>query len=77
MRISVIIPAYNAADTIGACLESVVNGADEVIVVDDGSTDGTADVVRKAFPEVVVLQQLGFVFQYLGQYHPVGEGHVI
>ncbi|MBQ3766252.1 MAG: glycosyltransferase family 2 protein [Bacteroidales bacterium] len=57
MRISVIIPAYNAADTIVPCLESVVNGADEVVVVDDGSTDGTADVVRKAFPEVIVLQQ--------------------
>ena len=57
MRISVIIPAYNAADTIVACLESVVDGAGEVIVVDDGSTDGTAEVVRKAFPEVIVLQQ--------------------
>lgn len=57
MRVSVIIPAYNAADTITACLESVVHGADEVVVVDDGSTDGTADVVRKAFPEVIVLQQ--------------------
>ena len=57
MRVSVIIPAFNAADTIVPCLESVVPGADEVILVDDGSTDGTADLVRKAFPGVLVLQQ--------------------
>ncbi len=57
MRVSVIIPAYNAADTIVSCLESVVDGADEVIVVDDGSSDGTADVIRKAYAGVVVLQQ--------------------
>lgn len=57
MRISVIIPAYNAADTIRACLESVVDDAVETIVVDDGSSDGTADFVRRAYPGVCVLQQ--------------------
>jgi glycosyltransferase involved in cell wall biosynthesis len=57
MRVSIIIPAYNAADTIAACLESVVDGANEVVVVDDGSTDGTADIIHKEFPDVIVLQQ--------------------
>jgi len=44
--ISVIVPAYNAQKTIGQCLQSLLHqryaGAYEVIVVDDGSTDGTA-----------------------------------
>lgn len=58
MRISVIIPAYNAADMIVSCLQSVVGvGETEVIVVDDGSSDGTAGLVRSEFPEVIVLQQ--------------------
>lgn len=57
MRVSVIIPAYNSADTIAACLESLMDSAFEVILVDDGSRDGTADLVRKDFPAVRVLQQ--------------------
>lgn len=47
-RVSVIVPTYNRAAEIGRCLESLVKQtiADfEVIVCDDGSTDGTADVV--------------------------------
>jgi glycosyltransferase involved in cell wall biosynthesis len=45
MRISVIIPAYNAARFLPRCLESVFAQTlkpEEVIVVDDGSTDNTA-----------------------------------
>ena len=57
MRVSVVIPAFNAADTILSCLESVMDGADEVIVVDDGSSDGTADLVREAYADVLVLIQ--------------------
>lgn len=51
--ISVIIPAYNEAEGIGPVLDTIFKTMDaasydyEVIVVDDGSTDGTADAVRK------------------------------
>ena len=45
MKLSVIIPAFNAEQTLGACVESVFSALGgcsfEVIVVDDGSTDGT------------------------------------
>ena len=46
--ISVIIPAYKCANLIGETLRSPLNQtvpAKEIIVVDDGSQDGTADVV--------------------------------
>lgn len=47
--VSVVIPAYNGAPYIGEALDSVFRqtGVDmEVIVVDDGSTDGTGEVVQ-------------------------------
>jgi glycosyltransferase involved in cell wall biosynthesis len=48
-RIAVIMPAYNRAAVIGRAIESVL-AQDlrdfELVVVDDGSTDGTADIVR-------------------------------
>jgi glycosyltransferase involved in cell wall biosynthesis len=50
--ISVVIPVYNGAGALGACLESVYQSAFsdfEVVVVDDGSVDGTA-AVAKSFP---------------------------
>ena len=49
MTISIIIPAYNAARWLPRSIESVLTQtrpADEVIVVDDGSTDNTAEVCR-------------------------------
>ncbi|MFT5180080.1 MAG: cellulose synthase/poly-beta-1,6-N-acetylglucosamine synthase-like glycosyltransferase/peptidoglycan/xylan [Candidatus Paceibacteria bacterium] len=47
--VSVVIAAYNEEDNIEATIESVLNNTyrpNEVIVVDDGSNDATADVVR-------------------------------
>ena len=49
--ISVLVPAYNAAGTIGSALSSIQTQTwreFEIIVVDDGSVDDTVDVVREA-----------------------------
>jgi succinoglycan biosynthesis protein ExoU len=48
--ICVIIAAKNAAETIGIAIQSALNEVhvSEVVVVDDGSTDSTADVARKS-----------------------------
>jgi polyisoprenyl-phosphate glycosyltransferase len=50
MSFAIVIPAFNEARTIGRVLDVVrqVEETNEIIVVDDGSTDGTAEVVRAA-----------------------------
>ena len=50
IKISVIIPAYNYGNYLGECLESVLSQtfkAWECIIVDNGSTDNTAEVARR------------------------------
>lgn len=49
MKVSVIIPAFNIQDYIERCLLSVINQSlkdIEIIVVDDGSTDNTANIIK-------------------------------
>lgn len=55
--LSIVVPAHNAADTIGACVAALLaqdyRGAYEVIVVDDGSTDATANIACAAGAQVI------------------------
>ena len=57
MKTLVLIPAYNAADTIVPLIEAVRSQSVEadVLVVDDGSSDGTAELVEKQ--SVICLRQ--------------------
>src|SRR5271167_4846321 len=59
-KVSVIIPAYNAAETIRETLGSVLCQTvppDEILVMDDGSTDDTAMIVRTYEPRVTLFRQ--------------------
>ncbi len=58
--VSVIVPAYNEREGIEAAVRSLVASRHpvEVVVVDDGSTDGTGDIVEAlGLPEVTVVRQ--------------------
>jgi glycosyltransferase involved in cell wall biosynthesis len=57
--VAVVVPAYNAAATIEQALTSAMRQERppaEVVVVDDGSRDGTAEVVARAFPAVTLVR---------------------
>ena len=60
LSISVIIPTFNRIDVLPKAIESVLAQTiipDEIIVVDDGSTDGTAEMIQSDYPKVSVLVQ--------------------
>ena len=58
--ISVIIPVYNRCNLIDRAIKSVLEQTrrpDEIIVIDDGSTDGTDMIIKKNYPDIILLQQ--------------------
>lgn len=66
MRLSIVIVSYNTREATLACIESAVIAAPsdtEIVLVDNGSRDGSADAVRARFPAAVVVEaggNLGF-----------------
>ncbi len=62
--ISVIIPVFNAGNTIRRCIDSVVNQTYpylQIVLVDDGSTDGSGDICeeyRKKDPRIQVIHDI-------------------
>jgi glycosyltransferase involved in cell wall biosynthesis len=76
MRICVIIPVYNSENHVAGVIKSVSQYAGTLIVIDDGSTDGTANVIAHS----------GFASQFrekAGEFHLItcpknrGKGHAL
>jgi glycosyltransferase involved in cell wall biosynthesis len=58
-KISIVVPAYNAEAYVGPALKSLLRERDvdlEILVVDDGSTDGTAGVIRALAAEAPAIR---------------------
>ena len=80
MKPLVIIPAYNLEPFIGSVVEGAKRFNLESLVVDDGSTDGTAQAARKAGAEVLRLStnggkgsalRQGFAWALHHEYNPI------
>ena len=58
--LSVILITKNEADRVERCLQSVVNVADEIIVLDSGSTDDTVAICQRYTDKVTITDWPGF-----------------
>ena len=65
MRVSIVIPNWNGKELLKKNLPNILEAnPNEVIVVDDGSTDDSVDFLRQTFPSIKVIvnpKNLGFV----------------
>lgn len=64
-KVAVVIPNWNGIDSIGDCLDSLLNQSLKplIIVVENGSTDGSLEFLRKDYSDVQIVvnqQNLGF-----------------
>lgn len=60
MKLSIVIPTWNHYDLLSACLESLKaqsHPADDIIVVDDASTDDTVKRITEEYPQVTVINR--------------------
>ncbi len=74
--VSVIVPARNEQASIGGCLQSLVQQTGitfEIIVVDDGSTDGTRGIAN-SFPEVRVVSPPELRPNWTGKNNAIAAG---
>ena len=73
--VSVIIPARNEASRIGKVVQGAIHQADEVIVIDDGSSDETADIAKSAGARVISQPGFGYISAIKRGFH-VASGDV-
>lgn len=63
MELSVVLPCLNEAESVGICIEKVRSVlerhgiAGEIVVADNGSTDGSVDIVRTRYPFVRLVEE--------------------
>ena len=64
MKVSIVIPNYNGRESLVENLPRVLTcGADEIIVIDDASTDGSVEEIERRYKDITVLRNkknLGF-----------------
>ena len=60
-----VIPVYNRIASTLRCIQSIIDQAAieiSIVVVDDGSSDGTTETLRDVFPDVTILRGTGSLF---------------
>ena len=78
IKVEIVIPVFNRRDTTLQALQSLsrvntVGLSVHLIIVDDGSTDGTSEAIRKAFPDVQIIAGDGTLHYAAGTNRGISE----
>jgi len=76
LTISVVIPCYNEEEGIKHVIEKMPSDVDEIIVVDNNSSDGTGEVARRLGAQVVFEPKQGYGHAYRAGI-PLASGDII
>jgi len=82
-KISIVMPCLNEKDTIGACLEKSFKAIKknqylaEVIVADNGSTDGSREIALEKGARIVEVKEKGYGAAYLGGLSKASGDYII
>jgi len=71
--IKVIIPAYNEADSIAQVIHEIPESVSEIIVVNNNSSDETANTAKKAGATVLTEKKMGYGYACLCGMHYIGQ----
>lgn len=78
-KLSIVVLSFNTKDLLGDCLESLTKVRNEVnfevVVVDNGSSDGTIEMVEEKFPSVFLIQNAANVGFAKGNNSARGKVH--
>jgi glycosyltransferase involved in cell wall biosynthesis len=78
MIVTAIIPALNEEKSIGAVVSGLLaHGVDEVVVVDNGSTDSTPEAARRAGARVVAEMRKGYGWACLAGIQALGQTEIV
>ena len=73
-RVVAVIPARNEAAVLGRALESLAPQVSHVVVIDDGSTDGTAETARALNRNITVLEGRPLAPGWTGKLWALAQG---
>jgi glycosyltransferase involved in cell wall biosynthesis len=77
LTVSIVIPAFNEAMTLGELIDNCKVFCDEVIVVDDGSTDNTSEIAKKSGATVIQNEKNLGVTKATQKGFEVAHGNII
>lgn len=56
LKLSIVIPSHDTRELTVRCFETIAAPDTEIVLVDDASTDGTADVIAERYPQTTVIR---------------------